>query len=269
MTDFTVYIDESGEAGVSRIRDGKSGGASPYFVLGAVLSNSASEIATKSAFSKFRATIRKDTWKHATDLGHSEKVLLARTLGAQPIRFFAVMSHKATLGNYKDKIDQDAQKFYNKCVKYLLENVCSYLISTGHSDADLRLVLERRNHDYDAMIRYIGRVKDNPIYEQSKSLRIFNPFAISTLPKGETVMLDVADFVSHAVYQCSNKVSSNYWIPETRYFSEMSSRFAGDKLGLILGVGIQCIKGLDEMKLDGDVARLLSSSKSRLPSHRG
>lgn len=265
---FSVYIDESGEAGISKVRDGSKPGASPYFVLGAAVFQPASQIYARNALQKFKERIGKSNWKHATDLGHTEKVYFARLLRSLPVRFFAVVSNKATLGEYQRQIDGDAQKFYNKCVAYLLERICAYLGAQGATEHDLRFFLEERNHDYDRMLRFLSKVKENPIYTESQSLKILNPFSISTRRKGDDDLMEIADFVSHAVYQCTNKNARNFNIPEPRYFSEIASRFATDSRGSVLGTGLKCIHSLPELELDPDIQDLFRNAKAPLPPRR-
>jgi len=169
------------------------------------------------------------------------------------VRLFAVISNKATLGEYAARIDGDSQKFYNKCVEYLLERVCSYLSVIGAAEENVSVVLERRNHDYDAMLRYLLKVRENPLHSEAKSLTLLNPFSITTRVKGEEPLLEYADFVAHAVFQCVNKTKANHFIPERRYFEEISKRFAGDKSGRIINVGIKCIHDIGSLDLDADV----------------
>lgn len=259
---FRVFIDESGEAGISKVRSEGTVGASPYFVMGAAVFQPANEIHARKVLSEVKETISKKSWRHATELDHSAKVLLARRSSEIQGRFFALISNKSTLGDYKELIESDPQKFYNKCLKYLLELVCSYLQRMNVQPDQLSVVLEKRNHDYDAMYRYLAKVKDNPIYQESKSLSILNVFAISAIDKGKEELLEYADLVSHSVYQLTNKSLSNYYIPEPRYFQELCKRFAADDRGRILGSGIKCIHSLDRLELDLDITKILNSSRA-------
>ncbi|MFN3662607.1 DUF3800 domain-containing protein [Yoonia sp.] len=258
---FNVYIDESGEAGIARVRDGSSTGASPYFVMAAVVCLPTAEVLAKNALSDAKDRIRKKNWKHATDLGHTQKVFLAREINRLPVRFFAVISNKKTLGGYKTDIHGSADKFYNKCAQYLLENICSYLAPHLSSEQDLSVYFERMNHDYDAMRRFLVKVRDKPIFPQSRSLKNLNPFGVSTLKKGENEMLDIADFVAHAVYQCANVTESNFGIPEPRYFREISSKFAGDELGCPVGIGLKFIHNLKSMGFEPEVEAMFRDVK--------
>lgn len=265
--DFTVYIDESGDTGIAKVRTENSTGSSPYFVLGAVVCQPTAEIHAKNSLAEFKSTIGKSSWKHATELGHPEKVLLSREMGRMTQRYFSVVSNKNTLAEYKDTIAANPHKFYNKCVKYLLENVCQYLGRHLKSDGTLRVVLEERNHDYDGMIRYLTKVKENPIYPQSKNLSVLNPYSIVTRKKGSEDMLEFADFVAHAVYQCTNRSQGNYGIPEPRYFSEMSSRFAGDKSGRALNVGLKCLHSVEQLQLEPEVQELFVNTRVCSPAN--
>ena len=152
---FVAFIDESGEAGISRVRSEKQPGASPYFVLGAAVMQPATIINARKLLADVRQKISKEKWKHATDLDHSTKVFFAREVSRLHARFFAVVSNKETLREYKQQIDDDPQMYYNKCLKYLLERICSYLARFGVSDEDISFILERRNHDYSRMLRYL------------------------------------------------------------------------------------------------------------------
>lgn len=266
---FTAYIDESGEPGISKIRDSLNNhGASPYFVLGAVVCQPTAEVYAKNSLERFKEDIGKTRWKHATDLTHSEKVYLGRELGRLPVRYFAVISNKKTLKGYKGQIESDAQKFYNKCLKYLLELICGYIGPHISNAEDFSVVLEKRNHDYDRMIRYLSAVKKKPIYLQSNALRNLNPFAISTRAKGEEDMVEIADFVAHAVYQLTNRSKSNFGIPEPRYFTELSSRFSGDSNNRVLGTGIKCIHDLDSLQLDLDIVQTIRKLRVKAPADR-
>ena len=233
--------------------------------MGAAVFQPAAQVHARKVMSAFKDRIGKTNWKHATELGHAEKVLLGRTLGKVETRLFAVISKKSTLGEYKEQINADPQYYYNKCLQYLLERVLAYLRKYDPSQDEISIVLEERNHDYDRMIRFLQKVKDNPVRPESKSLEILNPFAIVRRKKGEDLLLEVADFVSHAVFQLANKSVANFQIPEPRYFMELSSRFAGNDDCRVLGTGLKCIHSLQDLELDPDIERLVRSVRCKPP----
>lgn len=178
------------------------------------------------------------------------------------VPFFGVISNKETLGKYKDLIESGPQKFYNKCLIYLLEAVCNYLRRFNARPEDLSVVLEARNHDYDKLIRYLITVRDNPIYPESRSLVVMNPFSISTRKKGEDDCLEYADFVAHSLFQCVNKAPCNYFIPESIYYQELSRRFGCDSSGLIVGHGLKFIQKIEDMKLDDEIRKMFETTRA-------
>jgi hypothetical protein len=119
---YTLLVDESGEAGIGKIRSGSLGGASPYMTLGAVLIENRS----RDTLEKLLDEIRKDFKRkslHCSELNHYQLIHYARQIAKQRVRLFGVISRKATLGPYKSAISDDNKKYYNKCVQYLLERV--------------------------------------------------------------------------------------------------------------------------------------------------
>lgn len=256
-----IFIDESGETGISKVRSGKKSGASPYFVMAAAVMPEAATINARQVLKDAMATIPKK-WKHATDLNHSQTVYLAREMAKPNLRFFAVVSNKATLGDYANMIEFEPHKFYNKCAVYLLERIGKYLMAKGLEDEVPEVCFEKRNHDYDAMRRFIGKIKDNPLHEDAKYLQVFNPFAISAREKHEEELLKYADIAAHAVYQCANKSEANFGIPEPRYLEELAPKFGVDMSGKILGTGLKCIHSIEQLKLDMDVTRKLKALRA-------
>ena len=261
-----IFIDESGEAGISKVRTDTSHGSSPYFVLAAAVMPQAVRIKAEKTLSAVEAAIPKK-WSHATDLTHSQTVFWSREAAKVNLRFFAVISNKSTLGTYSDRIEKDPDKFYNKCAVYLLERIGKYLLAKGMAGEPPEVFFERRNHDYDAMRRYISKIKDNPLHSDANYLKVSNPFAIVARAKGEESLLKYADLAAHATYQCSNKTPSNHFIPEPRYLEEISARFGADEKGRIIGTGIKCIHSLTDLGLDKDVEAKISKLRA-LPLRR-
>jgi len=262
----TVFIDESGEAGISKIRSEKSPGASPYFVLAAAVMPPAACIHAKKVLAEVESQVFKK-WDHATDLSHSQTVFWSRRASENNLRFFAVVSNKQTLGEYSVKIRENPEKFYNKCAVYLLERVGKYLLARNVVQEPPTVIFEHRNHDYDAMRRYIGKIKENPMHTDARFLRAINPFAIVTRAKSDEPLLKYADLAAHAVYQCTNKTRANHMIPEPRYLEELSKRFGADERGNIVGNGIKCIHNLEQLELDKDVEEKIRRMKA-IPMRR-
>lgn len=254
----TIYIDESGDTGITKLRSSAEGGSSPYFVMGAVAMQPATEIQAKKLLDQLQSEFKKPKrWKHATDLNHSQRTYFCRELSKLHVRCFGLISHKPTLEEYAKEIEWDPHSFYNKCAKYLLEIVGRYLGAKSSELWNPSIVFEKRNHDYDRMIRYISKVKENPIYPPSKNLKCINPFGIVSRTKDEDDLLRIADMVSYSVYSCVNKTPDNFNIAEPRYLKELSSRFAVGNDGKILANGLKCIHDVRQLGLDPEITKFL------------
>lgn len=262
----SVYIDESGETGIGKIRSNGERGASPYFVLAAAVMPSATQIVARKLLKEVEKEIPKN-WKHATDLNHRQTVFFCRAAAKVNMRFFAVVSNKSTLKDYSDQIEHNSHKFYNKCTHYLLECVGQYLKGKGLFESDPDVFFEGRNHDFDALRRYIGRIKENPLNARAEFLGCFNPFGFTERAKDEEDLLKFADLAAHAVYQCVNKNDRNFNIPESRYVVELQSRFGADEKGKVLNYGLKCIHSLEDLQLDEDVQATWKGlrAKPRIP----
>ncbi len=259
----TIYIDESGDTGISKIRDAGAGGSSPFFCMGATVMRPASQIDAKKLLDGLQKEFNKPKrWKHATDLNHAQKVHFAKRLAEKRIRFYGLISDKSTLKEYRQEINWEPHKFYNKCIAYLLELVAIDLAQFGSKFHEPKIIVEKRNHDYDALRRYIGKIKDNPLHTRAKSLSHINPFGLVAETKEEEDLLRVADFVSHSLYSCVNKTPDNFGNVETRYWEEISKRFAANKSGLILGSGLKCIHSVADVGLDRKVKMLFQTARA-------
>jgi hypothetical protein len=212
----TVLIDESGDLGIKTVRaDGKPG-ASPYFVMAAAVMPEAAAIQARKVLTTVEAAIPRK-WGHATELNHFQTVYFSRQAALVNARYFAIISKKSTLKDYAQEIAWDPHKFYNKCAHYLLECVGKYLSLAGYDAAEPHVIFEDRNHNFDTLIRYIGKIKETPFHENAVYLQRFNPFAFVTREKSQEPLLKYADLASYSVYQCVNKIESNFGIPEPRY----------------------------------------------------
>ncbi|WP_299351833.1 DUF3800 domain-containing protein [uncultured Shimia sp.] len=265
---YTVLIDESGEAGIAKVRTETTGGSSPYFVLAAVVFPEEELKTALETLDYVNKVIPKKKWSHATDLNHAQTVFWSREAAKLNCRMFAVVSNKETLGDYSIMIKNNPDKFYNKCTVYLLEKVGKYLIGKGLDHHIPNVIFERRNHKYDALRRYVVSIKDNPLHEEAKNLRVFNPFAFFEKGKDEEPLLKFADLAAHATYQCTNKTRTNMNIPEPRYFTELHKRFGADRYGKIIENGLKCIHSIDDLKLDEDVKEQLETLRA-FPLRRG
>ena len=152
MVKYTLYIDESGDTGIENVRENvASKGASPFLVFGACLVPEVREKELIALHEKIRVDLGCKSL-HCSELSHLQIAKFSRMVAEKAgIKCFAFVSRKATLGEYKTRIEgrgQD-QKYYNKCVSYLLERVGHWMKLHSVAPEDLRIVFENRaKHDY-------------------------------------------------------------------------------------------------------------------------
>jgi len=127
---FTLFIDESGDSGIERVRsEGTLRGASPYMTMGAALIANDSHDAVRDTLNNIKIDVGKREL-HCSQLNHYQKLFFIRSISIHKKRLFGVVSYKEALGSYKDAIADSNKMYYNKCAQYLLERVGWFM----HSD---------------------------------------------------------------------------------------------------------------------------------------
>ncbi|WP_273146002.1 DUF3800 domain-containing protein [Oceanicaulis alexandrii] len=256
---YTLFIDESGEAGIARVRDAEQPGASPYMTMGAVIVPNAHLDSLSECLESVKKTIGKQEL-HCSNLKHFELLFFAKSMAKEKVRFFGAISKKKTLGPYKTAIKDNPRKYYNKCAQYLLERVGWFMGNRSLMPHQLDIVFERANVDYDALANLIRRCQDSPLHESTKQLRNISADRIYSIEKNEHPALCIADLVAHALYKCVDKTERNFGIVEPRYLRELSPRFFGNpETAKALGAGLYCVHSVRDLELEDEAAQLFHS----------
>lgn len=171
---YTLFIDESGESGISNVRTETSKGASPYMTLGGAIVRNDSFERLQNSLAKVQKEFGKNSL-HCSELNHSQKVHYAKVLAQMPIRLFGVISYKKTLGSYKEQISDNHNSYYNKCAQYLLERVGWFMENREINADDLDIVFEESGADYAKMKNLIRKCQSNPIQHMSEKLKFIDP----------------------------------------------------------------------------------------------
>lgn len=261
---YTFYVDESGDSGTTNIRSFTSGGASPFMVLGGVLVADDLKSPLTSSLEQIFSDLRVSQL-HCKNLNHHKKVFYARTAGGLDLTCFGVVSDKNTLQDYRQIRDQEAFRYYHKCVQYLLEQLCKYIEHEGIDPNLVSVVFEETVALKLQQLRnFILYCIKFPRQEQSKILEILNTSKFLVQEKKDEPLLQYADLVANSLYQCVNKSSANNFIPETRYINELRFKFwANSQSNLINGFGIKPIHNLNSLNLDADVSEFLRTIKNK------
>ena len=221
---FTVFVDESGEAGITKVRTERSPGASPYMTLGAVIIRDKYKQDFREHLSDLSKAL-KSPKLHCSELKHEQKVYFARNVGTLKLQCFGVMSRKETLGWYQSTIDGDSKKYYNKCAQYLLERVGLFMKTYSLEPEATSIVFEEGNFDYQKMRNLISTCQQRPLHSNAKLLQHINPQKITTRKKSDEPILRFADLVAHALYKCVDKSEKNFNIPEPPVFQRTTRTF--------------------------------------------
>lgn len=251
---YTLFVDESGDAGTSKIRSEIGGGASPFMVLGGVLIEEKNRCRIDGLLSKICAALKCKTL-HCKELSHSQKLYYARAVSDLAFTSFGLISDKKTLGGYKQIKDKPPYYYYHKCVQLLLEKVCRYIRQHEIDPNLLDIAFEETGAlKLNKLQSYIFLCGHKPKWEQSKILTILDTSNFHVRKKNDESLLQLADLIANSLYQCVNKSDSNFQIPETRYIHELRRRFWGNPNdGRVVGYGIKPVHELRNLSLDEDV----------------
>lgn len=259
MSKYLFLVDESGDAGIGKLRAEGRGGSTPYMTLGGVLISREAADHVRGKIMKLCLEIGKATL-HCKDLRHFQKLYFAQSVAAMPLVTFGLISYKRTLGGYKDTINGDSSRFYNTCARYLLERLGEYMALEGIKSHEVDIIFEEGNFAYDKLRNYIGICQDTPLGKTKeqladvKYLQHLSSRRITATPKAEETLLQLPDLVAHAIYKCVDKSNGCFRITESRYLKEIADLFFADpKTGKVIGKGLKPIHSLRNLNLDDDV----------------
>ena len=240
---YTLFVDESGDQGINKIRTSSSGGQSPYLTLGAALvkDDDIEAITTeiKQIVGEIKGKQRESFQIHFSQMKHKEKVYVCQQFAQLPVTFLGLISKKDTLGNYAEQINKESTKYYNKNIEYLLE-IVGQLFSQHNIGFDKHQIIfeEIKNFNYQQTRNYINIVRDNPMHQKAHQLKHINPSKIESAEKSNAPLLCLADCVAYSLHQCCQDWKGVY---EPRYIHELRSRFHCDGEKYIKYSGIKFI----------------------------
>lgn len=256
---YTIYIDESGDSGIKKIKSDVEAGASPYMTLGGVLVNDDIYDELLADMEELRKDITRKGSLHCCELNHEQKVRIGKFINSKDIICLGVVSLKATLGGYGNQIGKDNRKYYNKCAFYLLERLGMYVNDNNIAKGDISTIFERGNFNYTALRNFVLKCQDNPKHQNTHYLKKIEAYKIISKLKNEEPLLCLSDYIAHALYKCV--YGDKLGVTESRYLNEIKSNFYSDsKTGKVMGKGIYAIHSIDDLKLDADIHSFLSSN---------
>lgn len=258
---FTLLIDESGEAGIAKVRSENSGGASPYMTLGAVLIKEENRRCIEETLGRLCSDFGRNEL-HCSRLNHNQIVKFSKEVAELDVKFFGVISRKETLRDYKKLILSDSGKYYNKCVQYLLERVGLFSRMAGIKAEDIEIIFEEANLNYARMKAFLRACQRNPRHRSTENLKYIDIEGIKSKKKGEEKILQIADLIAHALYRCVDKSKGNYGISEVRYLRELSGNFFVDSDSKkVCGSGLYCVHSVKDLGVDNETSEFINNMK--------
>lgn len=198
---YVVYIDESGDPGLHRVKPAHPDGASEWLTLGATLYHVEDEPQTVRFVREVRQAIRSFQGPdlHFRKLSDTRKLTVCRSLAEEQTRGFVVMSHKPNMQGHRNPAAEylftsPRGWFYNWCIRLLLERVTDFafreMMACFGEVRPIKLVFsERGGVAYDWLADYI-----EVLMIQSRKGTLF---LTKRDVKHQVLSLDHIEFVPH------------------------------------------------------------------------
>jgi hypothetical protein len=247
---YIVYIDEAGDPGIKRNSNGDP--RYEWFTLGAAVVRVEDEphIVEWIRDALSGAKGRQSPSLHYRNLTAGAKLSVCEGLGARPIRAFALASHKSNMRrhlNQRLSTEERASRFYNWCIRVLLERVTEWV--EHHSIVDFgvkhpaQLVFsERGGHNYAKLFWYLF----DKLGWQEESGMLFLPRPVirgvlkrslsSVEPHEKRAGLQVADVVASAFFQAANSGLGSFDCAPAQHLRRIMARSPASKAKANFGV---------------------------------
>ncbi|QTH22028.1 DUF3800 domain-containing protein [Rhizorhabdus wittichii] len=225
MPALTVFIDEAGDPGV---RDGLRYAATrhEWLCVSAVCVRTSrdSDLPDWIDAMRLEAKARQAGSLHYAKIGQERREAVCASLATRPVRAFTLASHKTNMRDYvNERIGSmvEAGKFYNWCMRLLLERVTDWAACWQRQELGqlepLKVVFARRGgHDYRHFFAYIDLLamqrRAKTLFLNSRGLdpALLDRSHWSVVPAEKLAGLQMADTVASAFYQAANTVSPSW-----------------------------------------------------------
>jgi hypothetical protein len=278
---FTLYIDEAGDEGVSRVRPIDTDGASEYFVLAGVLVQSARVLDLNDHVAKMQsaANLAKGSEIHFRDLAADEQLAVVRSASEFKAGLLCVTSNKRNMRRYRNKrveasvletkrngkiAPQKYNWFYNHTVRYLLEAASkecarwSPRIRSRRPKIDIVFSL-RKEFSYSQMSAYLEYLRTKGGSGPFNNLHnidwsVVSPYLVRAEKAKDVPGLQFADCVASAVYRAVDADWFGDTVPE--YLELLGPRF-------LKATGAETARGHGFKLLPRDFSAPLTTGQTR------
>jgi len=251
---FVAYVDESGDEGFSF-----GEGSSDWFVLSAVVTRKAGDLAVVKLVDRVRAQLGKPEKKplHFRDLKHEQRLPFVAEIAKADLRTVSVLVHKPSLKE-PEKF-QERYRLYFYAARYLMERTSWYCrdhrIPHDLGDGSVEIMFSNRSGmSYREMGDYLSLLQTQTgIFDVRVDWSVIRPDQITAYTPGQRMGLQIADAVASSFYYAVQP--SRHGFTEDRY-ARMLKPVVYHRQGRHLGYGLKLWpREVDEiLRRDGRLA---------------
>jgi hypothetical protein len=259
---YVLYIDESGDTGLDKVKPGSPGGATEWLVLSGYLVAAEHDSKLVSWVQDVQAEIRNKRRNiHFNKLLPFKKSLICAALAKKDARCFLVMSNKRNVQGYQNKkLGEERSWLYWWLTRLLLERVtdhCERATPVKQRGIDkLRIVFSRRGGlSYDDLKSYLELLRyqsvNRLLYLTAGDLKwsMIDVKEILVLDHYQRAGLQLSDIIAGAFYESveCNRGAIEHCDPS--YAKLLKPLVAGSAKGLVMNYGVKTMPNLWEMEL--------------------
>lgn len=260
---FSVYIDESGDDGLSKFREpGGHGGASSWLVISALVLRGVHSLDSVQWRDQINGILldRKKRELHFAELNHGQKLAATKILGEKPVRCVSVLAHKLSIppNTYKEK----NQLYFYLC-RYLIERVswlCRDLRPRApEGNGKAQITFSRRGGmSYQDFRGYLTKLSTIDTGDVRIHWPVIDIQSVEAQDHSRLASLQLADIVASAF---SNAVEQDrYGNCEPRYAEHLLGRTYSRK-GNYFSYGVKLLPELSRVPTSSDVGRFIALCK--------
>jgi hypothetical protein len=243
---FVAYIDESGDEGFSFAK-----GSPEWFILSAVVTRKASDLATVKLVDKVRTILGKPPKKplHFRDLKHEQRLPLVAEIAKADLRVAALLVHKPSL--HSPETFRKRYLLYFYACRYLFERVSWYCRDHRGDGGDGSVCIVFSNRSgmaYEELGEYLERLRTMGGDIQI-DWSVVRRDQIWAMTPGRGMGLQIADAVAGSFYYAVQPSSAGF--TEDRY-ARMLRPVVYSRQGRFEGYGLKFWPSLSQDLMSGD-----------------
>lgn len=267
--DYILYVDESGDPGLKKVRPIDPDGASEWMTLSGVLVRASRENEIQKRLSDLRKSLRTHNKPdiHFAELNPAKKALVTRALASWPTRGFVICSNKRNMRGQQDakpeaNIVEVKSWFYAWLFRLLIERVSKLVLrhsmQTFGYPGTLKIELSQRGG-----IRYVGmRAYCHWLKETSQAgvgalpqgsiaWDVIDIMQIEDFPHKTRAGLQLADWVCGAFFKAADKHNTGAVDPQfAKILTPIMARLSASQP--VAGFGVKLMPNFRRLAIDQD-----------------